>query len=292
MVQIRDLIGLCTNFGNFRIKELIHNPHKQCLRAYNFISSVEVSKFYDINGDEIVIDKNKFVNIYLLSLTLENLDSITANIHQINNPTIDKKVYSISLYDFYIISDILRGPSEFFLYLDRRYKSIEKGKIHSYDEIDIFSVFISQGLVLDDFDDMDLIDVTSFSNDIDDYYLFNKHEKDKPKLPINPYIRNLVKQIEDKRIEGFIEIGKELISYAYEPQKKIVKSIIRIIKKCKRTGESDFYLFSNESKTGITFYLIDEEKMPIHILEKKFNYLKDKKLLDKNLEKWFLIILA
>ena len=72
----------------------------------------------------ITVSRKEQKYAYLLSISLDNLDIITANIQNITDQSTSQTVVTMSLYDLSIVTDILNDPSELFLYLDRREKVI------------------------------------------------------------------------------------------------------------------------------------------------------------------------
>jgi len=118
--------------------------------------SMEHVDFYSKNK-MITVSRKEQKYAYLLSISLDNLDIITANIQNITDQSTSQTVVTMSLYDLSIVTDILNDPSELFLYLDRRQKVIRQGNINAHDEIDLFSTFLSQGLLFDNYEEYDLI---------------------------------------------------------------------------------------------------------------------------------------
>ena len=193
----------------------------------------------------------------------------------------------MSLYDLSIITDILRGPIEFFLYLDRRQKVVGLGKIRAHDEIDLFSTFISQGLVFDSFEKYDFIDITDFSNSLDIYYFNMLDEKKKPKLLVNPFVLTLIEELTQSNKKGWLEVGIALQGLSGETQQLITHNAMLVIKKSRRNGESDFTMLSNDNQIGLTFYSCD--KLTDSRRRKIQHYIQTKKHQHKA-RQWVLLI--
>jgi hypothetical protein len=185
--------------------------------------------------------------------------------------------------------EILRGPSEFLLYLDRRERSIMEGKLNAHDELDIFSAFLEMGLYFNIEEKYNIIDVTNFSDDIEKYYIIGPQKVKKPGLRLNYQMRKIVETLENENRLGNIAIAKELISFCSDAQNEIAKNYNRLLKKISKKGRSDFSLESNETKTGITFYgkngFSEGEDLPQLI------YYVHTKLKEKKCVKWYLIVI-
>ncbi len=269
------------------INTLIHSAHEQCIRALKYINQNESVRFYNKNI-KLDINKDDFKTIDILSVTLENLDIITANIHNILDLNKSVGIFSVSIYDLSIILAILNGPTEFFLYLNRRNKCIEERKIHAHDELDIFETFIHHGLYFNDFEEYDFIDVTNYSDSIEKYFLFGPPKYEKPKLRVHYFIRKIVNELERTMKTGYIEIGIELMSFSYKYQENIFKNIQKISKRGDKKGESDFSVFTNNTSTGITFYFLKEENLN-QGKQKIDSYIQYKKK-EQKAKRWILLM--
>ena len=91
------------------IQDIVLDAHDQCNRVHDHYVASEYVEFFGVDK-VITVSKREQKNAYMLSITLENLDIITANIHKIVNKDISPSVITMSLYDLSIITDILRGP--------------------------------------------------------------------------------------------------------------------------------------------------------------------------------------
>ena len=238
------------------IQDIVLDAHDQCNRVHDYYVASEYVEFFGVD-EVITISKKEQKNAYMLSITLENLDIITANIQRIVNKDTSPSVITMSLYDLSIITDILRGPIEFFLYLDRRQKVISLGKIRAHDEIDLFSTFISQGLVFDNFEEFDLLDITDFSKSLDIYYFNMFDEKKKPRLIVNPFVLTLIEELTQSNKKGWLEVGIALQGLPGETQQVITNKTMMVIKRSRRNGESGFSMLSSDKQIGLTFYSCD-----------------------------------
>ncbi|NLX80078.1 MAG: hypothetical protein GXZ03_00725 [Proteiniphilum sp.] len=268
------------------IQGIVLDAHDQCSRAYKYYLSMDYVDFHSKN-EKITVSKKEQKDAYLLSISLDNLDTITANIQKITDQNSPLNVITMSLYDLSIVTDILNDPSELFLYLDRRQKIIRQGTVNAHDEIDLFSTFLSQGLRFDNYKECDLIDITDFSNSLDIYYIKKLDEKKKPKLYANPFILKLVEELLQINKPGWLEVVKTLKGFSKQTQQMVAKNVIRVLQRGRNKGESDFSILPKDSEIGLTFYSCDElldsrrRKMYAFILKKKQ---------ERSVRKWILLI--
>jgi len=267
------------------ISEIVHEAHAQCKRAFDYISSDESVQFEE-NREYFSIKKDKYQKIYLISVTLDNLELITANIHNILTLPEEAIVVTLSLYDLKVISEMIRNSTEFLLYLDRRERSISEGKIHAHDELDIFTTFLNTGLIFKDESSFDFIEITNFSDEIDQYYIKNRKTL-KPQLKVFYKTIQKLKEIELMGLDGWLALSKELISYSGVAQQNIWKNVSKILKKSKKKGRSDFSICEKEGKTGITFYAENSEnENAVNKLESYVN----RKFVETGMKYWFVVI--
>ena len=268
------------------IQDIVLDAHNQCSRAYKYYLSMDYVDFHSKN-EMITVSRKEQKYAYLLSISLDNLDIITANIQNITDQSTSPTVVTMSLYDLSIVTDILNDPSELFLYLDRREKVIRQRTINAHDEIDLFSTFLSQGLLFDKFKEYDSINITDFSKSLDIYYINKFDEKKKPKFYVNPLIIKFVEELAQINKPGWLEVVKTLKGFSKQTQLNIANCVIKVLQRSRKRGESDFSILPKDSETGLTFYSCDEFS---DRRRRKMNaYIQTKKQ-EQSAKKWILLI--
>lgn len=268
------------------IQDIVLDAHNQCGRAYKYYLSMDYVDFYSKN-EMITVSRKEQKYAYLLSISLDNLDIITANIQNITDQSTSPTVVTMSLYDLSIVTDILNDPSELFLYLDRREKVIRQRTINAHDEIDLFSTFLSQGLLFDKFKEYDSINITDFSKSLDIYYINKFDEKKKPKFYVNPLIIKFVEELAQINKPGWLEVVTTLKGFSKQAQLDIANSVIKVLQRSQKRGESDFSIINKDSGIGLTFYSCDELS---DIRRRKMHAFIQKKKNEHSIEKWILLI--
>lgn len=268
------------------IQDIVLDAHNQCSRAYKYYLSMDYVDFHSKN-EMITVSRKEQKYAYLLSISLDNLDIITANIQNITDQSTSPTVVTMSLYDLSIVTDILNDPSELFLYLDRREKVIRQRTINAHDEIDLFSTFLSQGLLFDKFKEYDSINITDFSKSLDIYYINKFDEKKKPNFYVNPLIIKFVEELAQINKPGWLEVVKTLKGFSKQTQLNIANCVIKVLQRSRKRGESDFSILPKDSETGLTFYSCDEFS---DRRRRKMNaYIQTKKQ-EQSAKKWILLI--
>ena len=179
------------------IYNLISDAHEQSKTTYEYIMNNDNAQFN--NGKEsLIISKKNYLDIYLITVELENLDSITSDLYETIEIFEKCPILTFSIYDLYLIFDILEKGSLFLIYLEQRRKCLLEKKIHTSTELDYLSTFLIRDLVFDKRhgfeENFDMISLSGCSTDIDDYYL---QRKKKPQRKIAVGANIFLKQIND-----------------------------------------------------------------------------------------------
>ena len=277
-------------------KDIVEKAYQQALRAKQYILSDKEVDFRDKNKKiALKIKREKINNIYLVNTTLEPLNHITTNLSTLKEFGFiqgDEWIWSVYLNDLKIISEILDLASEFLLYIERRIKYNDYPMIKMAEEIDIFGYFLSEGLYFDDIEFPEngfMLNVdSSFSKDIDLYYLWKEGNLDKKVEKPNFFkgcennIKFLVKKIEELNKESFSILTKFLLSLDCYTQ-NLIKEQIEVILKSQRT---DFHTYIDKANIGVVFvskriYNYDrlKEQCELYAYERKIN-------------NWFVIVIG
>ncbi|QCT94958.1 hypothetical protein FE773_07075 [Caminibacter mediatlanticus TB-2] len=277
------------------MKKLVEEAYNQTIRAKKYILSDEEVEFRDKSKKTVLkLKREKINNIYLINVTLEPLNHITANLSSLKEFGFiqnDEWIWSVYLNDLRIISEIIDLPSEFLVYVERRIKYNDYPQVKMAEEIDIFGYFLNEGLYFDDIEfpknGFELIIDSSFSKDIDLYYFWKEGKLDKKVEKPTFFkgcknnIKFLVKQIEELNKENFSILTKFLLSLDCYSQ-NLIKEQIELILKSQRT---DFYPHIDKARIGVVFvskriynYDLLKKQCELYAYERKIN-------------NWFVIIL-
>lgn len=122
------------------IENLVLVPAKQGSRFMKYLDSADTVALYD--SDKKItceISKRDFRKITICALTIDPFTEIAAQIQHLKplGIELDKiPVWSISLDDLRVCSDIFVNPLIFLHYLDQRMRAYENQDVNTYDELD------------------------------------------------------------------------------------------------------------------------------------------------------------
>ena len=258
------------------IYNLISDAHEQSKTTYEYIMNNDNAQFN--NGKEsLIISKKNYLDIYLITVELENLDSITSDLYETIEIFEKCPILTFSIYDLYLIFDILEKGSLFLIYLEQRRNCLLEKKIHTSTELDYLSIFLIRDLVFDKrhgFEgNFDMISLSGCSTDIDDYYLRGK-KKPQRKIAVGANI--FLKQINDCDGKIGFTIEKEFLTASLKIQKDILNKI-RGLQKQASKGKSSVFSYILETNTmGISIICYKNETF-ISSLETIKSYVEEKK---------------
>ena len=258
------------------IYNLIADAHEQCKTTYEYIINNDNAQFN--NGKEtLIISKKNYLDIYLITVELENLDAITSDLYETIEVYEKNPILTFSIYDLYLIFDILEKGSLFLIYLEQRRKCLLEKKIHTSTELDYLSTFLIRDLVFDKRhgfeENFDMISLSGCSTDIDDYYL---QRKKKPQRKIAVGANIFLKQINDCNGKIGFTIEKEFLTASLKTQKDTLNKI-RGLQKQASKGKSSVFSYILETNTmGISIICYKNETF-ISSLETIKSYVEEKK---------------
>ena len=248
-------------------KKTMKKAYEQALRTRKYIKGNVPAKFKEKNGNEIIFRRDDFDNIYLINVTLDNLNFLSTELADMKIFGLNKSenwFWSVYLNDLKVISELIEFPSEFLLYLQRRLDVIEQ-QFYSQDELDYFMFFLDQGLyfVPTDFKGVNKFIPDGYTDALDRYYFFKEgsvSSGEKPVLKISTEYKQFVKAIESTGKEYFSFITNFLLSIDKEGRDTILINIKKIYKQFNSDNKPhNFTLAYKSLNMGITSYIVNAE---------------------------------
>jgi hypothetical protein len=246
------------------LKKLFGEAHSQALRAKRYIESTDSPTFVDSAGHKVVLDKSRFQRIFLVTVTLEPMDTFNAVLHEVARAGILEEAelpWAVSLDILRVICEVNEFPTQLVHYLQRRLRVNDFRKLRASDELDWFGHYLMHGLYFENdqqFSDSDFVQFASFSTVFDDYYLhemgIRKTPTPKPTQPMPKMFRDIVLELDGRgESEGRSEAVLQLITWNDETRKEFVTLFKRVRKMTLHDRRlHDFSLSSDDA--GITCF--------------------------------------
>lgn len=248
------------------LKKLLGEAHSQALRAKRYIEGADLPTFVDGSGHKIVLDKGRFQRTFMVTVTLEPMDTFNAVLHEVARAGILEEAelpWAVSLDILRVICEVNEFPTQLVHYLKRRLRVNEIKKFRASDELDWFGHYLTHGLYFENeeqFADSDFVQFGSFSTIFDEYYLHEmgvrKTPTPKPTQPMPKLLRDLILELEGrKRTQGRSDAVLHLLDLNDEGRKNFVRYFKRIRNMTLRDREQhDFSIASDEASAGITCF--------------------------------------
>jgi len=281
------------NFGSYKrsINNTIEKAHEQCKTTYEYLLSKDSVSFKK-NGEEYSFSRNTYMDIYLITIELDNLDSITSDIHKTVEVFETNPIVTFSLYDLIVFQDILERGSIFLNYLEQRRGTIKQKKTTASTELDYLSYYINTGLFFDKQkeiiqDDFSELTIGNYSDEIDKYYFGETSVK--PHYKISPEAKSFFQLLAKCNPKLGFTIEKEFMTADSEIQNSILVGIDRLKGQAQDSYKSSVFSFVLEStKMGISIICFKNKNIiPNASYFRSYIHEKQKQCSVNN---WFLII--
>lgn len=211
--DIKNLL-IAPNIQSKRLKEkleyLINNPNV----------NDEIRK-------KLPIDLNKIKKVLRVSVTLEYFASLQSNIYELKETSWIPENYcpcpTMNIADFETLFDIFETSTQIINYLEVR-EELELTIRYEGDELDLIAVYMENHLNLAELNPEMSLMMKGMSKKIDDYYQLKEHnpKTEKPKPKMNRYFEKILAQIEERKPEGWVQLGSIIYRLYPDDQLKIV----------------------------------------------------------------------
>lgn len=244
------------------IEKLLVESHVQATRAEKYISTTEEPVFHLQDGQELKIDRSNLDTSFLVTLTLDPLDTFSPVLYQVAELGIFEEgrlPWAVYLLDLKVIRELIEFPSQFIHYLNRRLRINELANIEAYDELDWLGYYFLEGLYFEDVSKsgIDKFQLLSYTTAMDDYFMYKMGERTtpapKPHQPMPDLFKQIILELEDKHPIGYSEIVGILLDMNSQTRKKFTKWFERSRRNSKQDGKMHDFTFTFSSmQTGIT----------------------------------------
>lgn len=228
------------------IEEIIKGSYSQAIRTYNYLSGKKDVEFTDKAERKVILDGSKYQNAYFISLTLEDMRSISCSL-KVNNSLglFDKETFPwiVSLYDLRVVSEHMEGPAYFIQYLHRRKEFFQYSKFFVDDELDLLAYYLVRNLRFDDlieehYERATNLHLDSYSDHFNRYYNYVHGVTRKPVAKLKHYtiqpIKTLVKVLEDSSFQFGVDAAVQLLELSSDTKKELIENIARIRKQFRK----------------------------------------------------------
>lgn len=259
------------------IENLLLSPNVQSKRLKDKLEYLSLHPdIEDEIRNKLPIDLKKVHRVLRVSITLEYFASLQANISELKSTGWITSDYepcpTMNISDFETLFDIFDNPTQIINYIEMR-EEIEGTLKYKGNELDLIALYMENHLNLADINLELPLMITEMSKKINDYYeLKEKNESiTKPVPKMNKYFEKILAQVEERKPEGWIQIGSIIYRLFPDDQIKIVNLLNKIKRNVKKNwmkkGHENIlnYIPPKSSKYAFTFVVFcDENKEKRH----------------------------
>jgi len=252
------------------VTKLIDSAYKQALRTKQYINDTPEPVFKHEDGSIAVIikDKDKYKNIYLFNITLQNLAHLSTRLNSLRSLNLvegKEWPWSVFINDLRAISELIEFPSEFLHFLQRRIKVNDYSQFYTTDELDFLMVYFREGLYFEDgiLQNLDRYIPNAYTEDLDKYYDFltgRVSSGKKPRLRISKEYKNFINDLESIGKAQFTKVTTTLLDCDGKTQKAILDNLNKVLNISKRENrDDDFTMYFNG--LGLMFLVSTNRKL-------------------------------
>jgi hypothetical protein len=223
-------------------------------------------QFVNADGDSVNLPENPS-RVFPVVVTLEDLAVVTTAIWELAaDGILPKEIafpWAVSLYELELLCDLVEYPAELVHFLTRRARLNELQRITAHDELDWWMYYLLRGLyfedVLDDPEAPDVIQLLSFTDDLDAYFLWKRGDRRKrarrPRQHFHKDLRALLDLLQRERRPGYIEASVALLEMGDEGREELVRAFRQLRQKTARDGKHHnlSLLSAGAQSLGISF---------------------------------------
>jgi hypothetical protein len=230
------------------IEEIVQESYEQGIRTLKYIEESEVAVFKTKKREQILINRKDFDEIVIISLTLEPVGNMSMSIKASNELGFFKDEHFpwiISIYDLVVLADLFDNPFLLVHYIKRRNKFLSHKILSTYEELDLVSYFLSNGLNIDhtlkDAEEKNVswIEFMPDTDAINDYYMYKFKYKtkytDKPRFHISKDFNDFLIQLDRSKMPHRVRMALLILEF----ENTSIKLLMDNIKKIKKSFAGD-----------------------------------------------------
>ena len=236
--------GAARRGGKEKIKkglaELVGDPFEQGARAWDYIRKTAQPVFLAKGGKRVVLDKRRYTEVSIITLTLDSLDVFTPEMHRLRDAGVLGQhdiPWAVCLTDLMAISDILQFPSEFTHFLRWRRAISAGGDLSAgMDELNWLAIYLKEGPALlkvpIGYSNMNF---TSYTDDFDAFFHYQEGVRTqpttRPEQPIPPVLRELLSALDGSGIPNFTIVTESLLDLNFEERERLSERLRELSRK-------------------------------------------------------------
>ncbi len=232
-----------------QLEALVGDAADQVVRADHYIRDTCVPVFRTAKGVTVTVDKARYSERVLVTVTLDVLDIFTADMYQMRDIGVVKThdlPWCVALTDLRAISDILMTSFELTHYLRWRLATIDDSRLHGgKDELNWLAVYLKEGptrpTVPGNFTDLTF---ASYTDDFDAYFLYKEGARTipapRPARVLPSPMSTLCERVTAEGAHGFTRFCELLLDLTFDERVRFAQNLVELAVKERRGRSAEF----------------------------------------------------
>jgi hypothetical protein len=244
------------------IEKAIRHAVEQAAKGRTFLEKTD-EPYLLISGQKVPVHKSAFNEIDLVAVTYMPLHSIATRIREVEEDLgLEHSRYpawALALGDLDLVTQVCSSPAKLLHYLRRRLTFEDEGKHIRGDEKDLLGFYLDQGLWLkgDEFEGMDFVGISGFSDPIDEY-VHRKYACDEsiqvPQVRRTDGFYQIIETIESLPTEHRTDCAMSLLDLSGRAGERFVEAVRKAKELTRLDGKTHTCSFTdNNTIPGISF---------------------------------------
>lgn len=240
------------------LRTLIEKADHQCKRTYDYLKSKEYPIIYTAEKKQkAVINMRLIRDIYMLSITVDNINSFACRAEKLSFLKLECNAISIAIDDLMVYRDYFESPLYFLHFLKQRRLATNLKNLMPFDELDHLGMYIKHNCYSMYFksDERLLRTLYGYREELDNYFCSLYHSKAnvvKPKQILPKMYIRIMDFLLSSDIANKVEISNYLLDFSSESREQFSRWIENELQKQKQTR--GFSPFSTSGKAESLHY--------------------------------------
>lgn len=173
---------------------------------------------------------------------------------EVNSTPGHRHVWSVSLYDLMVISELAEPFPLLLHYIVRRVQAIKQGLVQAHDELDLFGAYLDSGLYFDpnDFRQLDSLTVGTHTDVFDAYYMYKegirRKSAKKPVVRMSPEFRAFVEALGHSGIPRRLDVLLHLLDMDGDSRQTWIRGVVEAKRRFRRDGRLHTFTQAREGE--------------------------------------------
>lgn len=219
-------------------KSLIEKADHQCNRTLAYLQQNESAKIYTQNHNiKATIDMKNISKIYMISVTIDNINTFAAKAEKLNFLKLSNSTISIGVDDLMAYKKYFDSPLTFLHFLEQRMLATKEKKLILNDELDHLGMYIKHNhypLALQNTENYDRVNFHGYRSDLDRYFNSLYHAQSniiKPTQPLPTLFKEIINWLDNANIKNRVMMANFLLDFSQESKEQLSASVLSVIEK-------------------------------------------------------------